>query len=79
MDCTNCGKDIPFWGDVCPWCHADKSEDKRRYLYAVVGATTVGVVCLFSMGFLWALGGALVGGFCGGAVAIILTNRKTQA
>lgn len=28
MRCSNCGKDIPFIGRVCPFCHADKASDK---------------------------------------------------
>ena len=28
MRCSNCGKDIPYIGKICPFCHADKGQDK---------------------------------------------------
>lgn len=37
MLCSNCGKDIPFNGNVCPYCHADKSGDQGVYGMAVIG------------------------------------------
>lgn len=41
MDCSNCGKDIPYDGRVCPWCHAEKSADKDSYslsmFFGIVG------------------------------------------
>lgn len=27
--CSNCGKQISFIGNVCPYCHADKTKDKN--------------------------------------------------
>ena len=29
MLCSNCGMEIPFEGNVCPWCRADKSRDQE--------------------------------------------------
>jgi len=28
--CSNCGKKIPYNGNVCPYCKADKSSDKKK-------------------------------------------------
>jgi predicted amidophosphoribosyltransferase len=30
MRCSDCGKDIPFTGKVCPWCHTDESGDQQK-------------------------------------------------
>lgn len=47
MRCSNCGSGIPYFGRVCPYCHADKTEDKRfeviRRLSLVLG-TVPGVI-----------------------------------
>ncbi|WP_444910938.1 hypothetical protein [Microbulbifer sp. TRSA005] len=29
MHCSGCGKDIPFSGEVCPYCNRSKSYDKK--------------------------------------------------
>lgn len=63
MHCSGCGKDIPFAGAVCPYCHRDKSRDQRyTVLAAVIG--TVGAVIGWKIGGFW----GAVGGFLGGAV-----------
>ena len=36
MKCSNCGKQIPFGGRVCPYCHAKKSGDKLSTLLATI-------------------------------------------
>ncbi|MDA3883950.1 MAG: DUF2116 family Zn-ribbon domain-containing protein [Bacteroidales bacterium] len=28
--CSNCGKMIPYAGNVCPYCNADKQQDKSK-------------------------------------------------
>lgn len=37
MICSNCGKTVPFAGNVCPWCHADKSLDQKRHAMMTLG------------------------------------------
>jgi hypothetical protein len=43
VKCSNCGKNIPFMGNVCPWCHADKSKDQAVQVSLVAG-TIFGVL-----------------------------------
>ena len=61
MHCSNCGKDIPFTGRVCPYCHVDKSSDQ-----AVMALGIVGAVVGASIGYLVGdVAGAIAGFFCG--------------
>lgn len=30
MQCSGCGKRIPFAGNVCPYCHRDKTDDQQN-------------------------------------------------
>jgi predicted lipid-binding transport protein (Tim44 family) len=43
MTCSNCGKDVPFGGNVCPYCKADKSGDQMIQAIAFMGAMAGGV------------------------------------
>lgn len=44
MKCSNCGKEIPFTGNVCPYCKADKSGDQIVKVMMTVGAIIGGIV-----------------------------------
>jgi hypothetical protein len=84
MICSNCGKDIPMRGRVCPYCWADKSNDQADQgmfvLFGLLGMVGVGLVA-------WLVGGGLIGvvvggvlggiicGFVGLAVASAMTGR----
>jgi RNA polymerase subunit RPABC4/transcription elongation factor Spt4 len=37
MLCSNCGKDIPFLGEVCPWCHKRKFGDQVVTMLGFIG------------------------------------------
>lgn len=71
MMCSGCGKDIPFNGTVCPYCHRDKSKDQE---YTVLGV-------IFSGGLGW-LGYKLfgvwgaIGGFIVGMIACVGDERR---
>lgn len=52
MRCSGCGKDIPFGGQVCPFCQRDKSSDQA--------STVAGMTAMIIGGFI----GNLVGGCC---------------
>ena len=79
MLCQNCGKEIPFVGQVCPWCHTNKAESQRTFLLvyvygfvgmilgAVLGAAS-GIGTAIDKGFLEGDGevGWLIGGVVGG-------------
>jgi len=68
MDCSNCGKDIPFSGKVCPYCHADKGEDKfatvAGCLGGVPGLMIGGVIFSFISGW-WVIPGMIIGAVVG--------------
>lgn len=68
MRCSGCGKDIPFGGQVCPYCQRDKSSDQ--------GLTVVGTIAVLFGGFVGNLvggfGGMLVGAFGLGMVAVVM-------
>jgi hypothetical protein len=70
MHCSDCGKNIPFGGQVCPYCKRDKSGDQT--------ATVAGVIAMMAGGFfgnvLGGLGGMIVGAFSLGLVAAIVSQ-----
>ena len=65
MHCSNCGKDIPFTGKVCPWCHHNKEKDQ---IVTVLGMFC-GAIGLFLGAVIggvgWAIGGTIIGMFLG--------------
>ncbi len=71
MQCSNCGKDVPFAGNVCPYCHADKSKDQTTMVVGVPLALLGAAVGAGVFG-LW--GG--VGGFVAGVVAGMSLAKK---
>jgi hypothetical protein len=56
VTCSNCGKRVPYEGNVCPYCHADKAADKDKFhrTFSFTGAVFFG---------------ALFGGFIGYGVS----------
>lgn len=63
MRCSGCGKNIPFNGQVCPYCHRDKSKDQQYTVLALVLGLGLGYIGYL----LFAVGGA-VGGFVVGCL-----------
>jgi outer membrane lipoprotein SlyB len=61
MRCSNCGKDVPLLGKVCPWCHVDKSKDQAITLVSGAGAIGGGFVGNMIDGFMGMLIGAVIG------------------
>ena len=59
--CPNCGKDIPFSGNVCPWCHADKSADQAAIAVAVVVLGLAGAIGYFVNDLLGSFIGMAIG------------------
>jgi hypothetical protein len=68
MDCSNCGKDIPYAGKVCPYCHSNKEEDKFANLAGCLGGAPGAILgaTIFSLinGW-WSIVGGILG-FLGG-------------
>ena len=47
MRCSNCGKNIPFKGNVCPYCHCDKSRDQFFQILELAGGILAGILSFF--------------------------------
>lgn len=75
MHCSNCGKNIPFAGNVCPWCHTDKSGDQVITILMFIGGI-VGAVIGAAAG---QVVGAIVGFFAGAIVMCIIGMRIKAA
>lgn len=77
MRCIECGKDIPYDGNVCPWCHRDKSSSQRAATIALVGALVSGGAGYFAAhSILFALLGLAVGYVFWGAVARVVMRSR---
>ena len=77
VKCSNCGKKVPFSGNVCPWCNADKSEQKTIHAISLVCAVIGGIAGGFIFGgFMAAFVGGLIGGVIGAIAATIINARK---
>ena len=77
MLCTGCGKEIPFAGQVCPYCQRDKTADQGRHLLLMVclliGAGVGYLIGGFS-GLLWGAGAGMVLG----VIAALAVTGATQ-
>jgi hypothetical protein len=69
MRCSGCGKDIPFGGQVCPYCQRDKSSDQRGAVATGAGLLIGGFIGNAVSGF----SGMLIGGFVLGVLAAIIS------
>jgi RNA polymerase subunit RPABC4/transcription elongation factor Spt4 len=76
--CSRCGETIPFEGSVCPFCHANKTADKKAFERQVVykgafflGFLIVGIIGLITQSFncCW---GSIIGGIAGVAIIAYL-------
>lgn len=81
--CTNCGKSIPYIGNVCPYCNADKSKDKKSFdkTTSYVGAAFFGAIIGAIIGYQVSPGGLCLGAFLGPVVGLgicfaHLSNKK---
>jgi len=76
MHCSGCGKDIPFAGDVCPYCHRDKSQDQQYTVLAFILGLVLGYI-----GYLVFDWWGVIGGFIAGcAIAVAMSGAgETEA
>lgn len=77
MQCSGCGKSIPFGGSVCPYCHRDKSQDQRYTVAAIVIGGAGAYIGWRVGGFWWAVGGFMLGGLA--AALATGVGRQTKA
>jgi hypothetical protein len=75
MHCSGCGKEISFFGSVCPYCHRDKSDDKAFMLYAIVLVPVGCIIGALAFGIWGGLIGILAGIFAAG----FFSSRKGDA
>lgn len=47
MRCSNCGKNMPAQGNVCPWCEIDKKPDQIRANCLKIGTFVGSALGLF--------------------------------
>lgn len=71
MICSGCGKDIPFVGEVCPYCHREKKSDQAQQMHAMFFGT-LGAAIGAAIGY----GenkevGWLIGGFIGMVAGVV--------
>jgi hypothetical protein len=78
MLCSNCGKDIPFAGNVCPHCRANKARDQLGHMLATAGAFAGGMAGAFAIGWKGLLVGLVLGAFGGIALAKRLPQKPPQ-
>ncbi len=71
MNCSGCGKDIPFTGSVCPYCQRDKSKDQMYTVVSFIFGSIAAFIGYKFFGFWGAVGGCIGGCF----VAAIMTLR----
>lgn len=76
MRCSNCGKDIPFSGNVCPYCHANKQGDQLTQVLGMAGGMAGGAFGWFVLdSFKSAFIGLLVGCVVGFVASLKLRDR----
>ena len=77
MRCSGCGKDIPFGGEVCPYCQRDKSGDQAYTVAAFVLGVAFAAMGYYVFGFWGALGGFVFGAFV--AAVVVYSKLKSVA
>lgn len=70
MRCSGCGKDIPFGGQVCPYCQRDKTKDQQYTVLAFILGGGLGYLGYLIFGF-W---GAIIGFIVGCVIAIQISG-----
>jgi hypothetical protein len=68
MRCLNCGKDVPYDGKVCPWCHGDKGSSQKASLIGLALAAATGLGLWQAFGVIAGVIGLVVGAVFFGAL-----------
>jgi hypothetical protein len=74
MRCLECAKSVPFWGEACPYCGADKARAQALRTISVIsplGGAALGA-------YLSGLEGLFLGGAIGGAVCVAIEGFVTE-
>ena len=82
MQCSRCGKTIPFSGKICPYCHQDKGDDQQKEVetqftafLGAMAALIIGVI-VYQFGTFKA---AAISGAIVGAIVLALTSWMVNA
>lgn len=80
MRCSNCGKNIPAQGNVCPWCQIDKTPDRMiqgmARMCAIAGAS-VGFAIAAYMNEAWVVM-ILFGAGAGYIIGLVIGQKQAQ-
>ena len=72
MLCQNCGRQVEFIGNVCPWCGAPKLQSQTIqiffYIWGFIGLCVGGGIGYLAVGDEGAFVGGVIGGIVGGVV-----------
>ena len=74
MRCSGCGKDIPYHGEVCPFCLRDKSADQQSMGCISIALIAGGVLGYLTFDFM----GMIIAAFAAGIAAAIITSFGAQ-
>ena len=78
MICSNCGKDIPFNGQVCPHCKVNKQGDQAVNTLMQTGGCVGAIVGGIIGNLIGSFGGMMIGGFAGMILAMIVAMGEGQ-
>lgn len=72
MLCQNCGRQVEFIGNVCPWCGAQKLQSQSIHLFVNIFGIGLGLLGGFIGYKVNAEMGMIVGGLIGMVVGVAL-------
>ena len=79
MLCQNCGRQVEFVGNVCPWCGAPKLQSQTIQIFFYIWGF-IGMCVGAGIGYL-TIGdeGAYIGGLIGEVIAVVIGIIKGSA
>lgn len=80
MTCSNCGKNIPYTGQVCPFCKVNKTGDKETQTISVGVGFVAGIIAYLNTNEVgqtigWGIAG-LIMGFIFSKILQMLKRKK---
>ena len=77
IQCSGCGKRIPFAGEVCPYCQRDKSDDQMKETELQLSSFTAAIVAVIAGVIVYqfsTLKAALITGAVLGVIVLVVMN-----
>ena len=75
MQCLNCGREVEFNGNVCPWCGAQKLQSQSIHMFINIYGIPLGLPGGFIGDRMNGEYGMVVGGLLGAIIGVILGYR----